>query len=784
LFYTDGTTAWGKNHVIMPSQPVGGLGGDPSSTESAIIVPKPGLPNVYYIFSTPAQSNGAFQWATVDMSLNGGNGDLTSVNNILHTPTSEKVCAIGNCSGTEYWVLSHPADTDTFYAYKVTSLGISAPVKTKIGVNYATYNTIGYMKFSGNGSKVAVSHNGLSSIEIFDFDVATGVLSNLITDTMISPYGCSFSPNSSLLYFGTSTTIWQYDMSLATSAAILASRVNVGNSFYSALQNAINGKMYVADYLAADVGVINFPNVLGVGCNFVAAAQSISPKVCRIGLPAILENFLSAGGPPVKLKFYGCNGLDSVYFNTLNNVAGATYSWNFNDPNSGVNNTSTIANPFHAFSSNNIYNVQVIVSSSCGTDTVIKQIVVDSIPTIIATQNDTLYCTPGSRISIKANAFPLGGSYEWTPTTTINCTICDSVVVNPMISTNYVVKYTGMGGCIATDTVKLKIRPLPTVAMTLSPDSVCLATAIAPSLIGTTSFIKWVWNFNDGTFVNGNTTAGHTYLNSGSFNIAVYIADTLGCKDTLNKKVFIDNPNKAFFTVLDDSVCIGEPIAISDTLNATYNFTYDFKDGFIMNNIADPIHIYGSPSTYNIVQSVKNIKCPNSTFTVPINIFSYPIVDLGPDRTICPDSTVPFSLNASGGTYLWSNGATTNNILISEPGTYFVTVNNIGCKTSDTLDVKRDCYLNIPNAFTPNEDGLNDYFLPRELLSSGLTSFDMHIFNRWGENIYTTTSTTGRGWDGKYGGKPQPMGVYVYQINVLFKNGMKKSFTGNVTLLR
>jgi gliding motility-associated-like protein len=60
----------------------------------------------------------------------------------------------------------------------------------------------------------------------------------------------------------------------------------------------------------------------------------------------------------------------------------------------------------------------------------------------------------------------------------------------------------------------------------------------------------------------------------------------------------------------------------------------------------------------------------------------------------------------------------------------------------------------------------------------------MNIYNRWGENIFTTTAIDGRGWDGKYNGILQPMGVYVYTIDVVFKNNMKKSFTGNVTLIR
>jgi gliding motility-associated-like protein len=113
-----------------------------------------------------------------------------------------------------------------------------------------------------------------------------------------------------------------------------------------------------------------------------------------------------------------------------------------------------------------------------------------------------------------------------------------------------------------------------------------------------------------------------------------------------------------------------------------------------------------------------------------------------------------------------------------------VKASNGECTTTDSITVKRDCYLNVPNSFSPNSDGLNDYFLPRELLSSGVVTFRMSIYNRWGEQIFTTTAIDGRGWDGKYNGQDQGQGVYVYVIDVSFINNVKKNFKGNVTLMR
>jgi gliding motility-associated-like protein len=90
----------------------------------------------------------------------------------------------------------------------------------------------------------------------------------------------------------------------------------------------------------------------------------------------------------------------------------------------------------------------------------------------------------------------------------------------------------------------------------------------------------------------------------------------------------------------------------------------------------------------------------------------------------------------------------------------------------------------MPNAFSPDGDGENDYFFPRQYLSQGVIAFSMNIFNRWGQKVFETTSTTGRGWDGRFNDKEQPMGVYIYNITVKYKNGRDEKYTGNVTLIR
>src|SRR5690606_23328196 len=101
-------------------------------------------------------------------------------------------------------------------------------------------------------------------------------------------------------------------------------------------------------------------------------------------------------------------------------------------------------------------------------------------------------------------------------------------------------------------------------------------------------------------------------------------------------------------------------------------------------------------------------------------------------------------------------------------------------QTSLTLEVISSYRILIPNAFTPNNDGLNDTFLPK---TRGLENFEMHIFNKWGELVYSSFSIEDPGWDGRLRGKLSPNGNYVYKIQYTSMEGERGSKTGVFTLI-
>jgi hypothetical protein len=134
LFYTDGITVWDKMHNVMPNGT--GLLGNPSSTQSGIIVPKPNNPNIYYIFTVDSEAGAAgLNYSEVDLTLNSGNGDITATKNIqLITPSTEKISAISHANGTDIWVVAHGWENADFLTYAVNYTWVySLPVFSTVG---------------------------------------------------------------------------------------------------------------------------------------------------------------------------------------------------------------------------------------------------------------------------------------------------------------------------------------------------------------------------------------------------------------------------------------------------------------------------------------------------------------------------------------------------------------------------------------------------------------------------------------------------------------------------
>lgn len=188
LFYTDGSTVWDLNDNIMENGE--DIGGSSASSEGVLAVAIPQEETMFFLFttSTAADGNSQVKFSLVDIKAENptGVGNVVTKDNFLFSPATQHSAAIA--AGDTTWVLFHELGNNTFRAYPITSLGIGSPVFSSTGSNHGFGTGVGSMKFSPDGTKVAVTiqDGQCSRLELFDFDQSTGRL----TEYALLDLGC------------------------------------------------------------------------------------------------------------------------------------------------------------------------------------------------------------------------------------------------------------------------------------------------------------------------------------------------------------------------------------------------------------------------------------------------------------------------------------------------------------------------------------------------------------------------------------------------------------------
>ncbi|GMQ34764.1 hypothetical protein [Algoriphagus taiwanensis] len=323
LFFTDGASVWDLNGQLM--QNGDNIGGDNSATQSVIAVPVPTQPTLFYLFTTQAQGGGSntVSYSVVDIKSENqtGVGNVTTKNNFLFSPSTEQTAAL--TSGDTTWVMFHELGNNTFRAYPVTVNGIGPAVLSSVGSNHGFNSGFGTMKFSPDGTKLAVtiSEGGCNKVEIFNFDQQTGEMSEYARLDMGCNgdiYGLEFSNDSDRILvsyrnggpgveemiikevenddpnapacpacFANATTRAQRQ------ACILSTKNQVSGTAslnLGALQIASDGQVYAAVVGDNRIGQIQ----VGSGCSgrstFTLDAVEPMPGTSNLGLPNFVQN--------------------------------------------------------------------------------------------------------------------------------------------------------------------------------------------------------------------------------------------------------------------------------------------------------------------------------------------------------------------------------------------------------------------------------------------------------------------------------------------------------------
>jgi len=536
LFYTNGIQAWNKlNQPLANGTALGGYAGPSdgppnSATQGAAIFAKPGSSTEYYIFTVDAAENNlraGLSYSLVDMSRQGGLGEV--VTKAVRVPLAigtgqltEKMVIVRHANQRDVWVLVHGWNNNLFYGLLVTPAGVTTtPVVSGGGLvqqggydyynRYNNWNALGAMKVSPDGRRLALVQFRAAPVELFEFNVGTGVVSNpqqLTSVYTFSNYGVEFSPNSNLLYTSSAQGLTQYD--LLTGQATTVS----GAPSFGALQLGPDRKIYRVGLTNNHlIDVVEQPNQSGAACAYQSAKYVIPlGSNAWLGLPTVLVTPPASAAPLISFGVVGtqvCVGEPSAFTAALYPaMPSATVNWEFGEPTAGSANTAVGLTAQHQYRAAGTYQVTMRVTTASGQVYTYVQPVV--ILARLATQlrASALQCE-GQPVTLSVHPPPPAGTlYTWqngssssSPTLTVNA------------SGLYWVDISSPQLCPQRDSIRLLLAPTPSVR--LGPDRL-LGCQDGIVLDATTSIAGSSYRWQDGS-----TQAQYRALQPGRYTVTV-----------------------------------------------------------------------------------------------------------------------------------------------------------------------------------------------------------------------------------------------------------------------
>jgi gliding motility-associated-like protein len=352
-------------------------------------------------------------------------------------------------------------------------------------------------------------------------------------------------------------------------------------------------------------------------------------------------------------------------------------------------------------------------------------------------------------------------------------------------------------GCISLPAEQsVLVSPPPQVSFTL-PSSVCFPGNAAQFTNGTTvsdnSGLSYAWDFGDGSAVSGATNGSHVYGAMGSYLVRLTATSGKGCVDSARQTFsrFFAKPVAAF-SVDQSDICQGVDTRFTDQStdsgSTISTWAWRFGDGG-SDASKNPVKRYSQPGRYEVTLSVTNAAgCTSLPYRDSVRVFLQPVVDAGPSFVVQQGTKVTFQpkVNDSTLTFVWNPapdlsaaGVLRASVTASQDRVYRLTaIGQNGCTASDTLTVRILKPVRVPNAFSPNGDGVHDTWQIEHMADYPGSS--LHVFNRYGQQVFSSKGYA-MPWDGKVNGKDLPVGVYYYIIEL--RNGFSP-LNGSITIIR
>ncbi|MBL7813055.1 MAG: PKD domain-containing protein [Bacteroidetes bacterium] len=490
-------------------------------------------------------------------------------------------------------------------------------------------------------------------------------------------------------------------------------------------------------------------------------------------------------------------------------VSGVTlaYEWYFGD-----GNVDAVQSPVYSYADTGTYTVKAIqvTSQGCG-DTATGKVSVVFTPKATFTNSPDSLCLGAGKFDF-TNTTPFNGTLSsfWRlgdGTTATTSTVSQK---NYTSAGNYTVKLvvSTPSGCKDSTTKVVKVFAVPAASFTVNNLTQCLTGNSFVFGNNTNEFtatgVNYVWQFTPGSSITTKTIANQTMPDTGSYLVTLTATSDRGCTSNTSKTLYVAE-NPVVNSISGSDACQGEQVDFSANVGinsgtiTTYSWT--FGDGGTSSNSA-PSHTYGSTGTFNVGLTVTSDKGCTGTAgsTFPVTIHPLPKPSYIPDYLLSKGMQTDWKFTFNGtptdpsDNYSWwfedgQTDYTAGPVLKSftDTGwfkTKLVMTTSYGCQDSfnKLIFLKPELLLHIPTSFTPNQDGLNEYFGP--VGTFGLSSYRMEIFDRWGGMIFKTTDPN-NGWDGTDKNKKElPEGVYAWSISFRYIDGKIFVYKGTVTLMR
>jgi len=871
LFYSNGELAWDRNHDLMAGLlpfNINRLLGSNSETQ-ILSLEHPGQEGRFYIFymetvdnvnNNPAlDTNRIFFFAVMDINAYGGLGDVVSKNNPLFAKSTEKVAATRHCNGEDWWIVTQSSGSNQFWVWLLTQNGLSLnPQIYSIGKGCSPIGgtKAGVLKFSPNGSLLLeltpaqIAFGGATydaHAEIYKFNNSTGEITESVRllDSVRSVYGAEFSPDSRKLYFNAWTpldSLYQYDLCVYDSAAIVQSKVNLGKAAGNTGQFLLgpDGKMYISRAFRNYLSIIHNPNEKGAACNYEPDAILL-PRESGYGFPTFPANYYAPGKPYINTD-RPCETLcqDSVvrYHVTGSCEAGAQYAWSVSGGEvvSAVRDTAWVrwTTPGAGY-------VAVEKTWFCGVRSDTLRVAVES-------------CAPCAPVYHFENASTCDVALAGTDTLFLQTAFgCDSLVITqtvlqPIYTVNQAAS-TCDPALAGTDTLFLQTAfgcdSLIITQTALQPAYTAIQTATTcdPALAGTdTLFLQTAFGCDSLIVTETVLQPAYTVIQTASTcDAALAGTDTLffqtafGCDSlivtetvlqpayTVNQTVSTCDPalagtdtlflQTAFgcdsliitqtalqpaYTAIQTATTCDPALAGTDTLFLQTAFGCDSL--IVTETVLLPAYtVNQTASTCDAALAGTDTLFLQTAFgcdslVVTETLWQALSVDAGMDQSVTWGDSIRLSVstNAVNGSIVWQPAGILGcpNCLETwafpkENTLMRVQVTDAnGCAGEDELwiEVLKQTGVYAPNIFRPGSTDANSYFF---VFAPQARIQWLQVYSRWGELMYQgQPQQPEQGWDGRFRGREVDNGVYVWMCTLEYPDGHTEHLNGAVTVVR